>query len=251
MMRSGYHFRALVLVLLGSGIIGYTFRRLQRPPVARGAGSLAFTVQELERRYAKGGTDPVQVSEVTYARRPDGSWSHTYSAVGEDGQSRQVLEYVDFARMNAAHLEPVTGSVTTFPLVDRDVPAEATAVFKGCDGSESIARARHSKILGYDVVEVSKTYGAETEVNWVAPALDCFSLQSTASMNGSHNEVTATSVRVGEPSAALFETPAGYVERSPKEVQALYSTRVSGGRLFTDKMLEQVESRYQKARARR
>jgi hypothetical protein len=243
-----------VALLIGSFGAACLFTYLREPPTARGAQMKAFTVHKVDKMFSDqshGQGGAVHVFESVFARRSDGSWSTSSDDTAEDGIRRKFLEYADFARMIFVHTEPVTESVMTRPLSAADFPLEAAAAFKPCDGAEK-GDSPHLRKLGYDVVRITITEKYETQTKWVAPALDCYPLESHYEFtNGAHNESGATQVDEGEPSPALFEAPINYVERSPAEIQRVYAQRIAGGKFLPDTMLEMVERRYQAARQNR
>ena len=69
----------------------------------------------------------------------------------------------------------------------------------------------------------------------VAPRLDCLPLSETeVAASGARNERQVEKVDIGAPSQSLFEIPAGYSERSPAQIEALYRAQYPGEKLFND-----------------
>lgn len=243
--------RWLVAAFLLSGVCGWIGGYVAHPPAARGAGVPPFTVVQINQMFGTSKKDPMFVGESTFARRSDGSWLHAYTAVGEDGIRRKVVEYVDLKSLVAMHSEPVTQSITTRPLSVSEIVIEAAAGFKTCDGSESGKELASATMLGYSVVRVITKDSGGTEVKWVAPQLDCYPLQSEyTALEGRRVVDVVTNVRAGEPEATLFQVPEGYVERSPREIHDLYGAKIHGGRYLSDHLLEKADKRYQAARKR-
>jgi len=85
----------------------------------------------------------------------------------------------------------------------------------------------------------------------VAPGLDCYPFQTIVNFSdGARNETYTTSIVVGEPDEVLFAAPSGFVERSPKQVEEIFHRDHPGLRKWPDRVLEDVESRYQRHKAR-
>jgi len=238
--------------LLASLAVGCIFGYLQTPPTTHGNQIKPFVVHQVERIFNEGKDQPVFASDQTFARRSDGSWSDSFTSREADGSYGHVLDYVDLARMVTVHTEPVTLSVMTWAISAADIPRDTAAGFRACNDLKTGYEAGpHSRILGYDVIFVSATYtgtGA-TEARWVAPALDCYALRSVyRTPAGGHDDFEVTAVQEVEPPAALFEVPSGYVERSPKAIQALYSEKIPGTVVFAKGQVESLERRYRAAR---
>lgn len=210
-------------------IVGY----LQSPLTVRGYQAKAFVVHRTEKSF-KEGSNRAFVSEQTFARRADGSWSLSRTGRAADGGSTHGLEYFDSVRMIYVHTEPVTRSVMTRAIPAADAQRQLEAGFKPCGGlNAGYESGPHSTMLGYDVIEVSESKKAGTEIDWVAPALDSFALRSVfRTPDGGRDDFDVSEVQEVNPPANLFEVPPGYVERSPKEIQALYAEQIPGAEVF-------------------
>ncbi len=235
----------------GSIVLGFVLTYLPNPPVAKGANIVPFVARRTTQYF---GRSPGMLSSMdsTFARRSDSSWAHSYDvqydAQLQDGSRRRVFEYVDVSSLTAVHSEPVTQSIMTLHLTATDLPLNVEAGFKACDGSETAPGPEHSTMLDFEVVKLSVTEQGDTEVKWVAPALDCFPIQSTfTTHDGRRVNTIVNSIEVGQPPAELFLPPMGYVERSPKQTRSVYQMVFPGVKYLPDSMLELVESRYQKA----
>jgi hypothetical protein len=240
-------------VLLVGFAIGCVATYLREAPVVHGSQPIpAFVVQQVKTMFNENSWRPPDTSTQTFARQADGSWSRTYTARAADGRPRQVLEFVDLRRMIAVETEPVTKSVTTHLLSADELGVYAAAAYKSCDDLELRAGTPQDEmILGYNVVLLYTKYRNGTERSlWVAPALGCYPLKSTfRTAQGDHADYVVTAVRVEEPPASMFEAPsAEYVERSPKEIEALYRTQIPRGRFFSERDLERLERKYQSTR---
>jgi hypothetical protein len=211
---------------------------LSKAPGARAAGDVPFTARQVERMF------PRIITNTLFARRSDGSWSYTYTVLTEDGKRREKLVYADLAALTAIDAEPVTQSIMTHYISAAEFPIYAAAGFKSCDGSENAPGLQHSTMLGYSVVREVIKETNDTETRFVAPALDCYPLQSNLVASGGYNRVKVTRIDVGEPAPSLFAPPAGYVERSPSQIQDLYAERIPGARMFRDDELPRLQERY-------
>lgn len=223
----------------------YAISSQGQTPNAPTAGLRAFTVHQVDAMFGSNQDHALFVSSSVLARRADGSWAHSYESLSEDGVTRQVLEFLDVAKRRSVHSEPVTQSVTTWHIAVPELPLEAGAGFKACDGSEKAEGLRQSRMLGYDVVEIDKQDGLDTEVTWVAPQLHCYPMQSEfRTGDGRRTTSSVNKVEEGDPSADLFKPPAGYAERTPTAIQALYSQKIPGAKPFSDSELPILEKRY-------
>lgn len=131
-----------------------------------------------------------------------------------------------------------------------DVPRNIAAGFRACSslpaGFES---GPHTKILEYDAVLVTASNEGGTEVRWIAPALDCYALRSVfRTPAGEHDDFEVMSVQEVDPPIELFEVPSGYVERSPKAIQALYPEQIPGALVYPKGLVEKLERQYRAAR---
>lgn len=182
-----------------------------------------FTAQVTGTYYQHPTGEVVKVVESVSARRADGSRADMWL----DGRQRIVLGIHQKQRVS---IDPLTESITTYPLSDRSVTS-FTHVVPGCTED---ANAEHTSLLGYDVVKSVDTKGVYRVENWLAPKLDCLALKSTVllEVNGSmlpFTVVEAHSIAVGDPDQTLFEIPKSFVERAPSQVLAEHDRRYPGG----------------------
>lgn len=235
--------------LLASVAVGCTFGYSQAPPTVHGYQAKPFLVRRTDKMFEEG-SNRSDVSDQTFARRGDGSWSFSHTGRAADGSDEQALEYFDLVRMIYVHTEYVTRSVMTTAVNASEIPTYLVVGFAPCGGLKAGYEAgSHSNILGYDTILVSETDKNGTDMRWVAPALDCYPLRSVyRTTDGRHNDFEASAVEEVEPPAVLFEVPSGYVERSPKEIEALYAEHIPGAQFVPKEILELAEKRYQAAR---
>jgi hypothetical protein len=218
------------------------------PRSVKAAPSVPFLAHRTT-QFLGDGAAPASSFHSTLARTADGSWAHSYEVrydpQREDGATRTVLEFVDVSRLVTVHVEPVTQSITTRHFSIADLPTEAGAGFPACEGSENAPGLERATMLGFDVVRLSSRDGGDSEVKWVAPALDCYPLWSLfTAWNGRQVLEIVTDIEVGPPPANLFSPPPGYVERSPRQIQSLYSQRFPDSTYLPNDVLELVERRY-------
>ncbi len=235
--------------LLTGLAIGCIFGYLQAPPTVHGYQATPFLVRQAEKMFQEGSSRS-DVSDETFARRGDGSWSFSHTGRAADGSSAHVLEYFDLVRMISVGTEYVTRSVMTTAVKASEIPTYLEAGFIPCSGLKAGYEAGpHSRILGYDTILLSESDKEGTDLRWVAPALDCYPLRSVyRTTEGRHDDFEASAVEEVEPPAILFEVPSGYVERSPKEIQALYAEQIPGAEVYPKEVLERLERRYWAAR---
>ncbi|MBL8292296.1 MAG: hypothetical protein JNN08_10700 [Bryobacterales bacterium] len=160
-----------------------------------------------------------------HAQRVDGSAVRARNVERPDKTGfvtqRAIL---DLARAEEIALDPLTESITTTPLRRDNVEFYRTlATATDCTDDHSVVR---NTMLGYDVVRDVQTIGRQTarimrrEI-WRAPDLGCLPLKETLTIGRTEADASAATIREvlkieeGEPDAALFELPAGYIERSP------------------------------------
>lgn len=215
-----------------------------------------FTVAMVERRYSGNATQPAYVENYLYAVRGDGSNVTDYKRQIMPnrgwGDMRVITDL--FAGKRIA-VDPSTESLTTTPYSEKIVAHLATPP-SACGPNPTPGPT----ILGYTTVVVKTTLPGppDTKIErttWEAPQLNCFALQYTVVLHQSdssfsRNTREALLVKEGEPSAAMFEIPSGYVERSPSEVIAEHAKRFPNAPPVasdqTATMLDRVYQSYQK-----
>ena len=228
---------------------GILVRYLSDPMGASGASSLqSFTVIQVEQMMGSGKDQAFVVFESSFARRGDGSWAHSFPADPNDKKLDPVLEFVDVARRRSVHTEPITRSVMTRPLSITSLASEIAAGFQSCDGTEKNPTAAHQTMLGFDAVQLISNDPDGKEVRWVAPALDCYALQTVdTATDGRRHTITARAVQLGEPSGERFLSPSTYAERPPAKIQELYAASHRGESFFSDRLLPNLQHRYESA----
>ena len=228
---------------------GFWVSRVNRLQSVRANDSFKpFVVHQSDQSFIKGKA-VAPAADVVFARRQDGSWAHTYATSSPRGEVGQALEFADVRGGRSVHTEPFTRSAATFHVDRSEFARKAGYGFLMCDGTEQNAALSHFSMLGYDVAQILKSEGADKITRWVAPALNCYPLKEHIDFGSETiTDIVATSIREGDPPDSMFEVPAGYVERSPSETQAVYMQRYPGVALFNDDALATIEKRYQAAR---
>ena len=107
--------------LLASVAAGCTFGYSQAPPTVHGYQAKPFLVRRTEKMFQEGSSRS-DVSDQTFARRGDGSWSFTHTGRAADGSYEQALEYFDLVRMISVGTEYVTRSVMTTAVAAAEIP---------------------------------------------------------------------------------------------------------------------------------
>ena len=235
------------VILIVSVAVGFISRLILKPPPVHGRELAAFTVEQVEERLPNVNAKPTSVMKVAFARRGDGSWFHSYPVQGQDGKTRELVEFADLGALISVHTEPVTKSAMSRHLKAVDLRSEISSSFEACDGSEKSPGAEHGELFGLETVHISKKLGsAGIDDKWVAPLLDCYPLRSVyTAQDGRQIKVAATNLSIGEPVGDLFRIPSGYVERSPREIDALYAKSIPGSKYLPEEQLERLEARYQ------
>ncbi|HEX5412972.1 MAG TPA: hypothetical protein VFZ27_14065 [Terriglobia bacterium] len=170
-----------------------------------------------------------------YAVRSDGSTAEVIRRVDPNNNPVEIRVVVDMASARRVSIDPMTQSVTTYPLSQASL-SFMNGLAIGCQSATS----EHSTLIGYDVVKVqdSKEWPdgtADYSESWQAPALGCLRMDESSSPQAAANRTVwntreVTFVAEGEPSAALFAIPSDYVERSPSEVFAEFQRRFPNAR---------------------
>jgi hypothetical protein len=83
----------------------------------------------------------------------------------------------------------------------------------------------------------------------LAPKLNCFAIKEIDTRDdGARTETEVVELARGTPSESLFAIPDDYVERSPKEMEALYKQKYNEG-FYGGAGAQTLETRYQKLRS--
>jgi hypothetical protein len=235
-----------VVVLVCGFTVGYEgqFQTAKAGPPPK-----PFTAHQTETGYSREQNAPPAVTASSLARRSDGSWVHSYDVTSPHGEMGRVVEYLDVRSRLFVHPEPFTKSKMTSHLSESELPVYIQAAFEVCDGTEKDESQPQSNILGYEVVRIVRNLGYGVDTRWVAPALDCYPLESSVLFrSGAHNETKVTSIQEGDPPDSAFQVPTDFVERSPEELQAVYAQKYPGLKFFGDKEMETMKARYRSHR---
>lgn len=235
-------------VFLGSGIV-----ILVKTAHSQNLGRVPFTVEQTEVFYRYPAGDFGAQQDSTHGVRTDGSEFTRKTVRAPDGTSvKQAIIYDLLARKRVV-LDGLTLSSTTTPLADFYVQS---AQQKPSQCAEAVSVT--STMLGFAVVKAHNenllpNKEVRTSDAWLAPALDCYPLENTLTLQpaGGTPHITnvrrVVSVKLGEPEAQEFTTVmTGYVERAPSEVFAEHARKYpgSGNPVAPDhaRMLDQIYS---------
>jgi len=148
-----------------------------------------------------------------------------------DGKPVGNSTVLDLNKRTRISIDPATESITTYPLNAKTVATAKRLLVGTCSDAPG---AEHRSLWGqtaFKKIEDQQfgTTSLHTE-NWLAPALDCFPLESTVVFyrNGvrlGHKTRQVISLITGEPDSSLFVVPGGFTERSPSQVFAELSHR--------------------------
>lgn len=188
-----------------------------------------FTATMKEVRFDAAGTE--RATEIyTYAMRSDGSSVKVVNREFPDGKRYPMRLVMDLSGKKRISIDPSTQSTTTYVL-SAFILKKTGSDFHSCMGGKLTPRP---KIAGFETAYRNITYGKDPEIKnlgeeWVAPALNCFPLKQViyrhGEKTGPHNEIEAITVVLGEPDSALFQIPADYAERSPRQVMEIYAKK--------------------------
>lgn len=185
----------------------------------------AFAAERVERGYQYPSGKFVAAMRFTFGMKSDGSYAQTRMVTSPDGRAVEVKFVVDVPLRRRIAVDHITNSITTTYL-----PAHYADFLGNPDSSCSTSPvADPPLLLGYEVrrvVEKNLRPGGEVhqQERWLAPALGCMALREKRWMAKYGGPLVlvfdkeVTSLTLGEPPAALFEIPAGLVERSPQAV---------------------------------
>lgn len=224
----------LALATLVVGTLTFTgVRRVQSQ--TQKSGVKAFTAVVLEKRYAGTGEEGYSSTNL-YAIRSDGSNVHVARVQMPNQEWVEMKSVLDVVAQKRVSVDPVSESLTTYPL-SAGAAAEFGRAKTRCTDESSEAG---EKLLGYETVKVRKEIRTGAGLvfrgeEWQAPGLNCFRLRETATLGPLEGAASRTTREVlfvieGEPAASLFEIPSTYAERSPAQVYAEWERRFPGHR---------------------
>jgi len=230
-------------IIILTGCAGFA---TTRPARSQEEPHQAFTVLQLEKRYDANNIEGYR-EERLYAVRADGSWSWMAERPGPDARLYNMGEIYNLGDRTIVTVDGITQSLQTQTLEDGDV-----VLYKKVDRSCQ-AGSERSVMAGYDVVKVPtpNDKGHFDAIDWKAPDLDCFSLQTQSTMWSRSGIALAQNIREtvfvlpGEPSPSLFSAPTGYIERSPSQAEGEYFRRF-GQHPFSSDVLQRAEESYNK-----
>ena len=200
----------------------------------------AFTARTLTIYSNPDGSEVMRESGVE-AYKSDGSWAtklqRHVQIPGRPAESHKIRTIMDLSARQRVMVDPFTESKFTMALSDEEVRHLRTK--HDCLSTrenQSIELNPHQEtILGYRVVKKIKTTsidgGLSRYEEWVAPELNCFTLRSidrdVTDPNAPviRSQLEAVEITPGEPDGGMFETPAGFTERSPGDIEREFARR--------------------------
>ncbi len=245
---SRIRYLAVVAALLSASGVVTAF---QTTPQERGSSFEPFIAHQVTKHMAPDGAPESGVESYhTYARRRDGSRVHMFRVTSPDGEAAQMVEILDYRKRTSVTLEPFTKSVITVHVSSEEIERKR--------GLESACASRHGvrteeeprQEFGVEATHVRDEFGNGFVFDrWIAPELGCLTLHETAEhRSGARNETKVTQLIRGEPPQELFRVPEDYTERSPFQVDLVYSKKYSGAVLFGERVLDTIERRYHAGR---
>lgn len=244
---------SLALCFLSSSFTVSSQSQLQADPITIPRILKAFTVYQRELSFPRERNQPPAVTDFTIAQRNDGSRVREFTVSGREspnGSEGTVVDIWDIPKRHFINVEPFTHSKSTFLMSDKQI-SDLLSSAHACHGIRSLLGSGHlpyKTMLGHKVYQVVGRRHNIVQSSWVAPDLNCFPLEKTAVFpSGAKNRWTVVKIVEGEPSGSMFRPPAGYVERSPEQVESLYE-RLFGKELYPKQMTEHAEREYRKGR---
>jgi hypothetical protein len=173
------------------------------------------------------------------------------SRVREEFPTHSELPWEIFDLRNERKLivDPSTKSIITRGYGRQELLSNITNMEdESCpDNLESLPRGE--AYLGYRTRFIKTHEDPDTDQErWIVPELECFPVKSVVRRGSAHNEVNAISLNEGEPSRDLAFVPPDYAERSPSEIEEIYSK--SMGKPLFGALTRRLEADYQKRRVR-
>jgi hypothetical protein len=208
-----------------------------------------FTAQIEVKHYGSAAADAAaEITHTTTARKADGSQATFTTVHSPDGKKiGEVGDIFDVSTGREMSLESFTRSKSTIFLS----PVEVNGKLHAQDGcSASISPSVHHAVMlrqkVYNIVSTNPSPSVtEADNLWVAPELGCFVLKGIYRLStGPWNQRTVISLKVGSPSESMFQSPAGYVERSPKQLAAAWQKTFPGYPFMGEGHLKTAETKY-------
>ena len=169
------------------------------------------------------------------AYKSDGSWAtklqRHVQIPGRPAESHKIRTIMDLSARQRVMVDPFTESKFTMALSDEEVRHLRTKhdCYSTRENQSIDLNPPEETILGYRVVKKIETTPIDGEFMrfevWVAPELNCYQLRSTILDVTDPNapviltQVEAVEIIPGEPDGSMFETPSGFTERSPEDIE--------------------------------
>jgi hypothetical protein len=222
-------------------------------PQLSGGRYVPFTAHVVEELFDGITTSPADVNEITIGRKSDGSEVTMTTNHSSDTQDDLLISILDVPGSKLISLFPRTKSSMTIYL-SPDGLKDALSIDKCPENLSELDD--HSNLSGYDVVKYQENDGPgdryTTSDEWIAPKLACFVMDDVSEVHSDSwsawNRKMVTSLTEGEPAISMFEVPTGFVERSPRELNALWKSTF-GIAFMPDSSIENLERQYRQGRS--
>lgn len=243
------------LCFLGGSYVVSSSYQSQTVSSASPTGLKAFVIHQRELSFSRDSKQPPAVTDFTIAQSGDGSRTREFTISGRwspNGREGTSVDIWNIAKRRYINVEPFTQSISTFPMSDERI-SDLLRSAHACEDIRPLLASGNlpsKTMLGYRVFEIVKReQDPITSTSWVAPDLNCFPLKKTEVYPGGYkNDWTVVKLVEGEPPASMFTPPAGYMERSPAQVETLYEKLFGGKELYPKQMAEHAEREYRKGR---
>ena len=223
-----------VLAAAGAFALGVAIDAVNTARLKSDHSRTAFTARTLTIYNNPDGSEVMRESGVQ-AYRSDGSQAielqRHVQIPGRPAESHEIRTILDLPARRNVTIFPFAESMSTRALSDEQARHFSTR-------HDCLSTTEHQSIelspspgtiLGYRVVKKIETTpidgGLSRYEEWVAPELNCFTLRS---IDRDVTDPTAPVIRTqlevveiipGEPDGGMFETPSGFTERSPEDIE--------------------------------
>ena len=245
---------ALVSLWLGKTLFSQEAVQVPQSSVPK----VPFTANLKKRFFSSDNDSQPAEMNITYARKADGSFVNQIDTESPTGEKGKLIEIWDKQRSYNVVLETFTKSKITYQYSPSKFAKTISSLQDAtCQASEKASKLENSLITfaghhqNHRVVTVDVNTGESmTTDELFVPELDCFVTRSSVKRSdGAKNETIVQSLQEGSPNEFYFTIPNDYVERSPLEVEKLYSEKFSGTGFFGSSAAKRLNNTYQRLRA--
>ena len=225
-----------VLATAGAFALGTAIDALNTARLKADNSQSAFTARKLTIYSNPDGSEVMRESEVE-AYKSDGSWASNIQRhvqiPGRPAESHEIRKIIDLPARRKVTIFPFAESMSTVALSDEgarhlNTRHDCLSTRETTEHQSIELSPTPGTILGYRVVKKIETTpidgGLSRYEEWVAPELNCYLLRAadidvtdpTAPVMRTQLEVVE--IIPGEPDSNMFETPVGFTERSPEDI---------------------------------